>query len=373
MMHTNTRVLVISVLCACCAACRSDAGATVASVTRQAALRLEPGHPHLQYVKLEKVAASPLQSAISLTGKVAFDEDHTQRVASPVDGRVTGVLARLGEKVRTGQPLVMLSSPQVGQIQADALKAQSDLALSQKAMARAHRLRGDGAISEKEVAQIEADNRKARADVARTTAQLGAIGISPTDPNPKVSLRGRVGGVIAERNVLLGQEVRADQVNALLTISDLDNVWVLADVYEQDLGLVGAGGRVKVQVAAYPGQIFDGYVGHVGDVVDPSTRTVKLRCIVPNPEHRLKPEMFARVEVAARPGQLAMTVPSSAVLNQGDHTQVIVASTDHLFRPRQVEVGPEQYGRVRVLSGLRTGETIVAEGALFLQQEIETQ
>ncbi len=336
-------------------------------------IRLDPGSPHLDFVKVEVVKESEAAPIVQLTGRVTFDEDHTQRVASPIDGRAIGLLVRPGDKVRAGQPLVELSSPQVGSIQADAQKAQSDLSVASKSADRAHTLKADGAISDKEVAQAEADFRKAKADVARTSAQLKSLSISASEPATNVALHAQINGTVVERNVLVGQEVRADQAAPLLTITNLDTVWVLADVYEQDLGLVQEGAQMLVRVPAYPGAEFKGRVGHIGDVVDPVTRTVKIRCVVPNPNGRLKPEMFAKVELSDTSGRKVITIPTKSIVIDGDKSKVLVASEGNVFRSRQVEVGPEADGAVRVLGGLKPGEKIVTEGALFMKHELDTQ
>jgi cobalt-zinc-cadmium efflux system membrane fusion protein len=351
------------------AACSSGAPAAPAPERSGDFIRLDPGNPKLDFVKVEVVKESDAAPLVQLTGRVTFDEDRTQRLASPIDGRATAILARLGEKVSAGQPLVELSSPQVGSVQADAQKAQSDLAVSQKAVDRAHTLKADGAISDKEVAQAEADFRKAKADVARTSAQLKSLGISATEPAVNVALHAQISGTVVERNILVGQEVRADQANPLLTLTNLATVWVLADVYEQDLGLVQAGAEVTVRVPAYPGTDFKGKVGHVGDVVDATTRTVKLRCVVPNGDGKLKPEMFAKIELRDTSGRKVIQIPNTAVVIDGDKTRVLVASEGNLFRTRQVDIGPAIDGTVRVLSGLKPGEKIVTEGALFLSHD----
>jgi cobalt-zinc-cadmium efflux system membrane fusion protein len=332
-------------------------------------IRLDPGNPKLDFVKIEVVKESEAAPLVQLTGRVTFDEEHTQRVASPVDGRATSLLVRPGDKVRVGQSLIELSSPQVGTLQADAQKAQSDLSVAQKAMDRANTLKPEGAVSDKEYGQSEADLRKAKADVARTNAQLKSLGISASEPAVNVALHAQVSGTIVERNILVGQEVRADQATPLLTVTNLEVVWVLADVYEQDLGLVQAGAEVTVRVPAYPGTDFKGKVGHVGDVVDAVTRTVKLRCVVPNPGGRLKPEMFAKIELRDTSGRKVIQIPANAVVIDGDKTRVLVASEGNLFRPRQVEVGPEVDGVVRVLGGVKAGEKIVTDGALFLSHD----
>lgn len=334
-------------------------------------LKIEPGSPRLDFIKIEVVKESDAASSVNLPGKVGFDEDHTQRLATPIDGRVVSLLVKIGDKVRAGQSLVELSSPQVGQLQADALKAQHDMDIAQKALDRTNKLKPEGAVSDKDAAQAEADFKKARADVARTTAQLKSLGVSPIDPAVRVSLRAQIAGTVVDRPVLVGQEVRADQAQPLLTVTSLETVWVQADIYEQDLGLVQPGAAVTVVVPAYPGEKFDGKVGNVGEVVDPQTRTVKVRCVIPNPDHKLKPEMFAKVEVKDAGGRKLIMIPAKAVLSDGEKTRVVTAGEDHSFRVRTVTLGPEVEGQVRVLGGLRPGEKIVTDGALFLKHEIE--
>jgi cobalt-zinc-cadmium efflux system membrane fusion protein len=363
-------------VCAFAAGCSKGHGETESGAAGEKArdfIRYDPNHAPHDFMKVETVQEASGASSISLPGRVSFDEDHTQRVASPIDGRAVSILVKAGDRVRSGQPLVQLSSPNVGLVQADAQKAMTDLSVAEKATERVHKLQAEGAVAEKEVAQSEGDLRKARADYARATAQLKSLGVSPSDPAVNAALRAQITGVVIERNVLVGQEVRADQATPLLTISSLDTVWVLADAYEQDLGLIAEGDAVMIQVPAYPGEKFAGKVGHIGEVVDSATRTVKIRCIVPNKDHRLKPEMFAKVEVSDGGHRKVMTVASKAVLTDGDKTYVIVATEGNVFRIRRVDVGPESDGRVRVLGGITPGEKIVTEGAIFMKREIENQ
>jgi cobalt-zinc-cadmium efflux system membrane fusion protein len=336
-------------------------------------IRYDPGHEPLDFIKIETVKESSGSTSVTLPGRVTFDEDHTQRLASPIDGRATNILVKLGDKVRAGQPLIQLSSPNVSLLQAEAQKAMADLTVAEKAIDRVHKLQAEGAVAEKEVTSTEGDLRKARSDYGRASAQLKALGVSPTDPAVNVALRAQIPGIVVERNVLVGQEVRADQANALLTISSLDSVWVLGDAYEQDLGLVAEGDQVSITVPAYPGETFPGTVTHIGEVVDPATRTVKVRCVAGNAAHKLKPEMFAKVDVRNTSGRKVITVPAKAVLNEGDKSLVIIATEGNVFRTRRVDVGPETEGQVRVLGGLSPGEKVVTDGAIFMKREIESQ
>jgi cobalt-zinc-cadmium efflux system membrane fusion protein len=155
-----------------------------------------------------------------------------------------------------------------------------------------------------------------------------------------------------------------------VTVADLKTLWVLADVYERDLARAREGDQAEVRVGAYPGEVFPGVVKHVGEVVDPTSRTVKVRVVVQNPNGLLKPEMFAKVTLTRKAGEPSLNIPASAVLSDGEKTTVIV-SANNSYRQRPVEVGPERDGKVRVLSGLQPGETIVVEGALFVKAELQ--
>jgi cobalt-zinc-cadmium efflux system membrane fusion protein len=355
-----------------CSKLAEEPAAAQASERSRDFVQLDPKSPRLDFIKVEVVKESDSSGKVTLPGRVTFDEDHTQRVASPIDGRVVGMLVKLGDAVKAGQSLLQLSSPDVGQIQSDAQKALTDLSIAEKGIERLHKLQAIGAASEKDVAQAEGDFKKAKSDYARAEAQLKSLGITPTDPAVNVALRSQIPGVVVERNVLVGQEVRSDGAAPLITVASLDDVWVLGDAYEQDLGLVNEGAKVSVRVPAYPGQTFPGRVKHIGEVVDPNTRTVKIRCVVDNPGHRLKPEMFAKIDVETPGGTKLITVPSKAVLNDGDKAMVVVASEGNVFRTRTVQVGPEVDSNVRIISGLSAGEKIVTSGAIFMKQEIDS-
>lgn len=365
---TGLVVAAIAALCACSP--RISTSTAEASPAPIGSLRIEPASPKLGFVKIELVEESEAAAAVVLTGRVTFDEDRTQRVASPIDGRVTLVQVHLGDHVKVGQSVVELNSPTVGQFQAEAQKAKEALTLTEAEYNRAKRLRDSGAGSDKEVFQTEAEYIKAKADLARASAQLRSLGISASDPNVRISVRARVAGTVVERNALVGQEVRADATTPLMTISNLDTVWIQADVYEQDLELVQLGAPVIAYVPAYPDHGFEGSVAHVGDVLDPSSRTVKIRCVVPNPATKLKPEMFAKIELKAASGK-RLVVPTSAVLSDSKPPKVIVVTDDSVYSLRTVEIGPEANGKVRVLAGLRAGERLVTHGALYLKSEIE--
>jgi membrane fusion protein, heavy metal efflux system len=327
------------------------------------------------FLRTAPVALTREGGAATATARVAFDEERVSRVGSPVSGRVLELLARPGDRVKKGQALLLIASQDVETASADVVAAEADLRVAEKALERARRLDADQAIPHKDVLAAESDAVKARAAVARARSRLDVLGVTDGERSPRArfTLRAPIEGIVVERPATVGMEVRADTGAPLVTVADLSRVWVLADVYERDLGLVAKGQQAEVRVPAYPGETFRGAVTNVGDLVDPATRTVKIRVEVPNPALRLKPEMFARVLLAGGRGEPALTVPVDALLSDGDTVSVIVALGKDRFQKRSIEVGPEQEGRVRVLAGLRPGEEVVVDGALFVKAELDAR
>jgi cobalt-zinc-cadmium efflux system membrane fusion protein len=334
-------------------------------------LRLEEPPSFLETAPVEATA----EGAVDATGRVTFDDARVSRVASPLSGRVVELVARPGDRVRRGQALLVIASPDAEDAVADLASAESDLQLAERALARARRLWEDQAVPMKDVQQAEGDAVKARSGVARARARLEVLGIDPAAPGARMAryvLKAPIEGVVVERPALPGMEVRADAGTPLVTVADLSRVWVLADLYERDLGRAMRGQRAEVRVPAYPGEVFSGPVTYVGEMVDPATRTVKIRVELPNPGTRLKPEMFARVSLAAGPGTpAALSVPAAAVVSDGAASAVVVALGDGRFERRTIEAGPEADGRVRVLAGLKPGERVVTGGALYLKTALD--
>jgi cobalt-zinc-cadmium efflux system membrane fusion protein len=371
-------VALVAALLSCSAGGKAGEAAEV-NGTRGAPAPTPPGELRLtetpEFVKLATVEAVAEAGVTAATGKVSFDEERVSRVAAPVSGRVLELLAHPGDRVKKGQGLLVIASPDAQSAVADHVAAVADEAVARRNLERQRRLYADQAVPYKDVQQAEGDATKAAAALTRAAARLEVLGIDPKAPTPAASrfvLRAPIEGIVVERPAFPGMEVRPDSGIPLVTVADLTRLWVLADVYERDLSRVAAGQRAAVRVVADPGRAFDGKVTHVGELVDPATRTVKVRIEVSNPRLELKPEMFARVTVqGAPPTSPALVVPSTAVLSDGDASAVVVAQAGGKFEKRTVELGPEQDGRVRVLAGLRPGERVVSEGALFLKAAIE--
>ena len=223
------------------------------------------------------------------------------------------------------------------------------------------------AIAEKDYFQAHEDLRKASADFDRAQATLERLGVTPEDPGTRYLLRAPFAGAVLERRAVVGMDATPDAADPLLVLSDLSRVRVTIRLPERQLPLVHLGAKVGVHVDAYPDE-FEGTVTTIGDVVDDATRTVPVRCAVPNPNGELKPAMFARVTLKAAPGATMIAVPTGALLSDGQRFRVVVRRPDGQLEVRPVDVGPEVASRVEVLNGLSVGEEIVTEGAIFAAQ-----
>jgi cobalt-zinc-cadmium efflux system membrane fusion protein len=319
------------------------------------------------------------------TGKVGFNEDRLTPVFTPFAGRTVELLANKGDNVRSGQPLAVIEAPDFVSAQNDLASARSDLAkaniglnASQVAAERARRLHQQEAIATKDLQQAESDLARAQDDVRRSQAAVAAaehrlrlFGKEPDETptvDPRVTLRAPIGGTIVDRKVGPGQYVKPDTPDPLFLISDLSTLWVLVDVYESDVAAIHLNMPVEVTVSAYPEKVFPARISFISPTVDPTTRTLRVRCLVPNPNGFLKPDMFATIKINSAGHQPMATVPATAVVVEGNDSLVFVADNTGHFRRRTVRLGKEIEGGFIVDSGVRPGEVIATRGALLLNE-----
>jgi membrane fusion protein, heavy metal efflux system len=317
-------------------------------------------------------------ATIETTGKIQFNEERLVRVNTPLTGRVLDVLTRPGDFVEAGHQLFVIDSPDLGAAKSDYLKAVSDLQRSEKALKLAHDLLEVQGISQKEVREAENDYRKAVAEKERAGSRLVALGIpeaqlneltNRTDANTRILIRAPRGGVIVERNVTPGQVVsfgQSDTPTNLFVIADLSTMWVLADVYEPDVSKVRLGQVISVTPPCCPEERVDGKVTYISDSVDPQTRTVKVRAVLPNPKRTLKAEMFVKVALDTG-SSTVLAIPQSAVHVEEGQTFVLVEKTTGSYERRRVKLGADLDGGVEVLEGITVQDRIVSTGSILLK------
>jgi membrane fusion protein, heavy metal efflux system len=339
--------------------------------------------PASSRIETAVVSATYGKPKLSLAGKVAYGEDRYSKISSPVQGRVIEVRGRLGDQVKAGQILLVVDSPDIAQAYSDFIKEESDLTYATRAYDLAKDLYETKALALKDLKQAENDLIKAKAEFRRAKERLLSLRVpageleKPLDKQKITSrfdMRSPLTGTIVERTVTPGQSIGGDPGQVLFTVADLDSLQVVADVYERDLDVVHAAQTATVTVEAYPGVAFEAVIATIGDIVDPATRTIKVRAWVNNETHKLKPEMFARLNIDLGDGGSFVSIPKEALLEIDGKEYVYVAEADGQFLKREVKVSNVSNDLIRVLEGLKAGERIVTKGAILLKgQEAKGQ
>jgi cobalt-zinc-cadmium efflux system membrane fusion protein len=308
-------------------------------------------------------------STLRLPGRLVWNEDHTVRVVPQLSGRIQKITVEIGSEVKAGQILATLSSPDYGQARADASKAQADQQLAKHALERQRELHAAGIVADKDFQQTEAEATRARAEADRASRRLAGLGGAG---DGTYTLRSPLAGIVVERNLNPGLEFRPEQSgDPLFVVTDPTSLWLRLDASEADLAVLKAGEKISLQVKQYPNERFAGVIRHVGDFVDPATRTIRVRGDVPNADRRLKGGMFVTALIELPPTQ-ALLVPVAAVFLIGEQRYVFVEEATGRYILRAVQAGPERDGRIEILSGVKEGEKVVSEGNLHLIKFFKT-
>jgi len=333
-------------------------------------LRFPAGHPQLAL--LGAVEAKAAESVtIELPAHLVWNEERTQRIYPAFAGRVLTLNADIGQSVQAGQVLATLASPEFGAAQADTAKAMADAQVAERALARHQTLFAADVISRKELDNTEADALRAKAELARAQARTHMYG-STSGVNQQLALAATVRGVVVERNLSAGQEVRPDQGGpgnqALFVVSDPSVLWVQIDARESDTASLKPGTKISLTLPNFPDQTFEAKITATGDFIDSNTRSIKVRAVINNTQRLLKAEMLgtARIERKLSAGVL---VPASTVQLRGTEHWAYVQTEPGVFEPRRVQLGYEGPQEVLIINGVQAGELVVKENSLLLARE----
>ena len=311
-------------------------------------------------------------------GTVQPNENELAEVTTLIRGRVMEVHVDFGADVKKGTLLALLHSTDLGLAEASYLKAHARLYEAELAFERARDLLQHKAVSVAEFQKREAEAMTARAEAREARNRLELLGVAEQEIQrlnrehtirPDVPIRAPFAGRVIMRNITRGEVVEIAQ--KLFTVADLSGVWVVGNVPEKDVRFIHRDQNAEVRASAYPNEVFHGKITYIGDVLDPATRTMRLRVAVPNPDRRLKPEMFASVRIYSSKTSDALTIPLAAVQRVGRSTMIFVQRDTQQFEARAVTLGEESGEVVRVLEGLREGEPVVVKGAFVLKSEAE--
>ena len=326
----------------------------------------------LSHIQVVTISAAPLTRTLRLSGQVAYNGFKTTPVITAVGGPVSQVLVFPGQHVRAGQPMLEVSSPDYSQLRANYLKARDSYNLADKNYQRAQDLYAHHAIAEADLLQAESVRAQAQADMNAAEQGLRILGITNLDSlatasaTAQIPVRAPISGEVVDRQCSPGQLIQAGATQCF-TISDMSTVWVLVNVYQNQLSYIHNGEAVSVQTDAYP-TIFHGEISYLAPAVDPNTRTLQARIVTENPGEKLKNQMYVTAIVVAGTIPKAITVPVASVMRNSENQPFVYVQTGATqFSRRMVEIAEIQEGRIQILSGLSAGEKVVADGSLFLQ------
>jgi cobalt-zinc-cadmium efflux system membrane fusion protein len=306
-------------------------------------------------------------------GRLAYDESRTVRVASSISGRVISSPMNLGEKVKKGDVLLKLDSPDFHSALASVEKSIADLKLKQENFHRARTLYESKVLSRKDFEQAQDELISAQSEADRARKHLENLGVSLGSDSVKTGafyLRSPLDGVITEVNVNPGMEVRPDLDKPLYVISDLRQLWLWIDVFEKDISKVQQGQPVTIKVSSWPDSEFYGRVDYISSIVNESSRSIRVRCILDNSENKLLPTMNAQVNILNLPEQKALLIPLSAVVTEGDQQFVFVKIGDDRYHWQPISLGMRFAQQAVVKHGVKAGDQVLSNGASVMRQEM---
>ena len=368
-MLLGTSVLMLS-------ACGDKAPITPAAASAEA----DPLNVVIKPEMANQFKVSPLQMQeitpwLEISGRIEANDRSVTRIGAAVTGRVTEVLAEVGDRVQRGQALARVASSELTSAQMGFLKAHSGASQAERAVDRARQLIQADVIGSAELQRRESELAVARAELRAAGDQLRLMGL-PQDAidrlkdqgtlHPVAAVSATLAGVVIERKVSNGQV--AQPGDHLFTVADLDTVWVVGALPEQTARSVQTGQTVMIEVPALGNRSLSGKIVYVGDTVSPETRSVTIRTQVDNPKRDLKPQMLATMRVRGGT-QETLAVPAQAVVRENDRDHVFVRTAEHRFRLTPVELGPAQDHVRPVIKGLSAGAEVVTEGAFHLNNE----
>ena len=359
-------VFVAAVLATACGRHGEDAGIQPPRLFERhgPSVTVPEGSPLRAKLIIGAVATKSLRRSLVAPAHVEAEPSRMAKIAPPLPGRVVQLLVHFGDRVEAGAPLFSLDSADLVAAQSEFLKAKSAHAQSTRNLARQKDLIAHGIGAQRDLEQAQTEQETARSELERTTTRLKLLGISPGNVGGPLRVPSPISGRVIEMATAPGQ-YQNDPAAILMVVADLSTVWVTANVQEKDIRRVKQGDDAATTFAAYPGESFLGNVLAVGDLLDPETRSIKVRVALKNDDLRLKPGMFASVTFRGASSP-ELVLPAAAVVLDGDKSAVWVETAPWSFEKRFVEVGEQIEGEIVVTRGVDAGTKVVATNAVLL-------
>jgi len=322
---------------------------------------------------VETMIAHTTQSTdyLDIPARISADPSHVVRIFPPLSGRVVGLRVLPGQEIGKGAVVATLQSSDIAAARADFEKAKIEVLRSDRALTRGKLLLQHEVLSQADYYELEAVDQTAHSELDRSRQRIHELGFSEDSNSDEVALRAPISGVVLDIGTAAGEMQRSlDNATPIATIANIDSVWIVGDVFERDLSSVKPGREVQVLVPAYPDLKLTGRVGNIGDALDPSTHTLKLRVVLPNPKHTLKADMFATIRVPGA-ARSAVIVPGTAILHEGEKTSVFVQNASGKYDQRVVTIGRTfdsgAVKNVEILNGINDGDKVVIVGGALLR------
>lgn len=334
----------------------------------------------LKSVKVQTVGEREFTPQRETVGSIAFNDEMSVQVFSPYQGRIRAVFAKAGDNVKKGQTLFTIDSPDLVQAQSTLISTAGTLRNTTRVLERAKQLFAIEGIAQKDLDQATSDQQAAEATVKGARNALRIFGMTDAEMDQIIaerridallSVRSPIDGTVTSRNAAPGLLVQPGNAPAPFTVSDVSTMWMLANVPETDLPLLRLGEKVEVAVNAYPGRVFHGSIVNIGAAVDPNTHRVLVRSVVRDAKHELRPGLFATFVIRTGDPILSVAIPLGALVREGDGAMTVWVATDgKRFTKRTVRPGIQQGGFDQALEGLRPGEQVATDGALFISNAL---
>jgi cobalt-zinc-cadmium efflux system membrane fusion protein len=343
---------------------------------------VELSDQQLTSVKVEAVSEREFPIEKSAVGSIDFNQDMTLEVFTPYQGRIISLFAQVGDDVKKGQVLFTIDSPDLLQAESTLISAAGVLDFTTRNLERLRELYRTRAVSQKDYEQAVSDQQTAEGALRAARDAVRIFGKTDTDidqiiakrlADPTLVVPSPISGRVTARNAAPGLFVQPGNAPAPYSVADISTMWMLANVTESDSPAFRVGQDVKVSVMAYPGRTYEGKVKTIGAMVDPNTRRVLVRSEIADPRHELRSGMFATFVIRTGEPVRSLAIPLDGVVREGDGTMTAWVTTDRRrFVKRTVKVGLERDGYRQILDGLRAGELVATEGALFLSNALIT-
>jgi membrane fusion protein, heavy metal efflux system len=322
-------------------------------------------------IQIESASVQNVDDELKLSGEVSFNENKVVKIFPVSSGQVTSVKVSIGDYVHKGEVLATIKSADIAANYSDLKNAGSDVILAKRAMENAEHLYQNGIGSQRDYLEAKENYGKALASEHKIESQISINGNGHTSASGSYVVTAPKNGYLVEKNINPGQFIRNDNGQNMFTVGDTHDVWIWANVYESDIARVKEGYTAFVSTLAYPDSVFTGKVDKMNQILDPQTKVMKIRIVLPNNDGALKPAMFANITIRNSGAKKAVAVPTNAIINDEGKSYVIIYHDKCNLEIRQIQVTKTSGNYSFIGSGVTAGEQMVSENQLLLYHQLE--